>query len=117
MDVFKDETIDAAIETIVEREGRLDALVYSAVFYVSGAAEETSLTDVQDQMHALFFGPIRCAQAVLPLMRKQVAGRLVFMSSLGSVVAIPFHAAYSASKGALSRWTEALAYEIAPFNI
>ncbi|MEM1103625.1 MAG: SDR family oxidoreductase [Pseudomonadota bacterium] len=117
VDVFDEASIDAAVARILSDEGRIDALVYSAGFYTAGAVEETSLADVQDQLYAYFFGAVRCAQAVLPHMRDKEFGRLVFMSSTAGTVAIPFHAAYSASKGALGRWVEAFAYEVEPFGV
>jgi NAD(P)-dependent dehydrogenase (short-subunit alcohol dehydrogenase family) len=117
LDVFDETSIDGAVAKVVEAEGRIDALVYSAGFYVAGAVEETPLDDVRDQLHAYFFGAVRCAQAALPHMREQKFGRLVFMSSTAGTIAIPFHAAYSASKGALGRWAEAFGYEVDPFNI
>ncbi|MEM8936639.1 MAG: SDR family oxidoreductase [Pseudomonadota bacterium] len=117
LDVFEDASIEEAINAVIRREGRLDGLIYSAGFYVAGAAEETPLQDVQDQLHAYFFGAVRCAQIALPHMRARRFGRLIFMSSTAGTIAIPFHAAYSASKGALGRWVEAFAYEVEPFNI
>ncbi len=117
LDIFDESSIDAAVAAVAERENRLDALVYSAGFYLAGAVEETPLKDVRDQLQAYFFGAVRCALAATSHMRAQNFGRLVFMSSTAGTVAIPFHAAYSASKGALGRWTEAFAYEVEPFNI
>ncbi|MEM6913719.1 MAG: SDR family NAD(P)-dependent oxidoreductase, partial [Pseudomonadota bacterium] len=60
---------------------------------------------------------VRCAQSALPHMRAQKSGRLVFMSSTAGTISIPYHSAYSASKGALGRWTEALEYETEPLGI
>jgi len=117
LDVFEDASVHAAVAHIAQAAGRLDAVVYSAGFYVAGAVEETPMQDVKDQLEAYFFGAVRLTQAVLPQMRAQGFGRLVFMSSTAGVIAIPFHAAYSASKGALGRWTEAFAYEVEPFGI
>ncbi|MEM7007127.1 MAG: SDR family NAD(P)-dependent oxidoreductase [Pseudomonadota bacterium] len=117
LDVFKNGSIAQAIETIVEQQGRLDALIYSAGFYITGAVEDTEMDRLREQMHAYFFAAVECARHALPHMRAQKSGRLVFMSSTAGTVAIPFHAAYSASKGALGRWTEALQYELEPFGI
>lgn len=117
LDVFDEISIDQTIKTVMEQAGRIDGLVYSAGYYVSGAVEEISLKAVQDQLYAYFFGAVRCAQSALPHMRAAGSGRFVFMSSTAGTIAIPFHSAYSASKGALGRWSEAFAYEVAPFNI
>lgn len=117
VDIFDDASIAKAMDMIIKAEGQIDGVIYSAGFYCAGAVEETPMADVQAQMQAYFFGAVRCAQFILPQMRAQNSGRLIFMSSTAGSVAIPFHAAYSASKGALGKWTEALAYEVSPFNI
>ena len=62
-------------------------------------------------------GRTRVVQAVLPAMRTQGGGRIVLVSSIGGVLAIPFQAFYSVSKFALEGLGEALAYEVAPFGI
>jgi short-subunit dehydrogenase len=55
--------------------------------------------------------------AVLPLMRRQNRGHIINVSSLSGLSAIPFLGVYSASKFALEEYTEALRYEVKPFNI
>ncbi|MEO0448859.1 MAG: SDR family oxidoreductase [Pseudomonadota bacterium] len=117
LDVFEDGSIVNAVKAIIAEQGRIDALIYSAGFYIAGAVEDTTMDRLQEQMNAYFFAIVECAKAVLPQMRAQRSGRLVFMSSTAGTVSIPFHAAYSASKGALGRWTEALQYELEPFGI
>ena len=117
VDVFDEESMQNAVNEIIKREGRIDGFIYSAGFYFSGAVEEMPLDDVRAQMQVYFFGAVKLTQLVLPYMRQQNSGRLLFMSSTAGVISIPFHAAYSASKGALGSWTEALAYELKPFNI
>jgi NAD(P)-dependent dehydrogenase (short-subunit alcohol dehydrogenase family) len=54
---------------------------------------------------------------VLPQLRASGRGRVVLVSSIGGLIAIPFQAYYSASKFALEGWAEALAYEVAPFGV
>ncbi|MEM9376358.1 MAG: SDR family oxidoreductase [Pseudomonadota bacterium] len=117
LDVFEKGAIANARDTIISEQGRIDALIYSAGFYIAGAVEDTPMDQLHEQMHAYFFAVVECAKAVLPQMSAQGSGRLVFMSSTAGTVSIPFHAAYSASKGALGRWTEALQYEVEPFGI
>jgi short-subunit dehydrogenase len=50
-------------------------------------------------------------------MRAQQSGRLVLVSSIGGLIALPFQAFYSASKYALEGYAEGLAYEVEPFGI
>jgi len=60
---------------------------------------------------------VRLTQALLPSMRAAGRGRIVVVSSQGGIRGMPAISAYSASKGALERWAEALAEEIAPFGL
>jgi len=60
---------------------------------------------------------VRVVQAALPVMRRQRGGRLVLISSIGGIVALPFQSFYSASKFAMEGYGESLAYEVAPFGI
>jgi NAD(P)-dependent dehydrogenase (short-subunit alcohol dehydrogenase family) len=63
------------------------------------------------------FGPVRLTRELLPSMRAAGRGRIVVVSSQGGVRGMPAISAYSAAKGALERWAEALAEEIAPFGL
>jgi NAD(P)-dependent dehydrogenase (short-subunit alcohol dehydrogenase family) len=63
------------------------------------------------------FGPVRLTKELLPSMRAAGRGRIVIVSSQGGIRGIPSISAYSASKGALERWAEALAEEVAPFGL
>jgi len=63
------------------------------------------------------FGPVRLTKELLPSMRSAGRGRIVVVSSQGGIRGMPSISAYSAAKGALERWAEALAEEIAPFGL
>ena len=62
-------------------------------------------------------GPVALTRALLPAMRAAGRGRVVVVSSQGGVRGLPGISAYSSSKGALERWAEALAQEVAPFGL
>ncbi|QFU91878.1 SDR family oxidoreductase [Amycolatopsis sp. YIM 10] len=117
LDVTDDASVHASVDDVLHRAGRLDVLVYSAGCYVAGAAEETTPALALRQLDAYFLGAHRLVRAVLPAMRDQASGRLIFMSSSAAIAAIPFHALYSASKAALESYVDALRYEIAPFGV
>lgn len=117
LDVTDEESVRRCVANTIGRAGRIDALVYSAGFYVAGAAEETSAELAMAQFEAYLLGAHRMVRAVLPGMRDGRHGRLVFMSSSAAVAAIPFHSFYSASKAALEHYAEALRYEVEPFGV
>lgn len=117
MDVDDDVSVRAAVADVIARHGRIDAVVAAAGWGLAGPVEHTSIERAKAQLETNFWGAVRVTQEVLPHMRTQGSGRLVLISSIGGVVALPFQAYYSASKFALEGWAEALAYEVAPFGI
>ena len=117
MDVDSDTSVTEGVQRTLDEHGRIDALVASAGWGVAGATELTPIADARAQLETNFWGSVRVVQAVLPAMRAQGGGRIVLVSSLGGVIALPFQAFYSASKFALEGLGEALAYEVAPFGI
>jgi len=117
MDVDDDDSVRMGVEKVVAEYGRLDAVVANAGWGLDGAVEQTSIDQAKRLLETNFWGVVRVVQAALPLMRRQGGGRLVLVSSLGGIVALPFEAFYSASKFALEGYGEALAYEVAPFGI
>ena len=117
MDVDSDGSVNKGVAAVVEEQGRLDAVVACAGWGLAGPVELTPITDAKDQLETNFWGAVRVVQAALPVMRRQGAGRVVLISSIGGIVGIPFQAFYSASKFAMEGYGEALAYEVAPFGI
>ena len=117
MDVNSDDAVRDGVAGILQRDGRIDALVAAAGWGVAGAAEYTSIAEAKAQFETNFWGCVRVVQAVLPHMRQQNSGRIVLISSIGGVIGIPFQAYYSASKFALEGFAEALAYEVVPFGV
>jgi NAD(P)-dependent dehydrogenase (short-subunit alcohol dehydrogenase family) len=117
MDVDEDESVRAGVEKVVAEHERLDAVVACAGWGLSGAVEHTPIEAAKRQFETNVWGVVRVVQAALAPMRRQGGGRVVLVSSIGGIVALPFHAFYSASKFALEGYGEALAYEVAPFGI
>jgi NAD(P)-dependent dehydrogenase (short-subunit alcohol dehydrogenase family) len=91
--------------------------VHNAGISAVGCVEDMPVGVWQQIFSTNLFGPVARTKALLPSMRAQGRGRIVVLSSEGAVAGMPAIAAYSASKGAMERWAEALAYEIAPFGV
>lgn len=117
MDVDDDESTSRGVAGVIREHGHLDAVVASAGWGLAGAVELTPIDQAKAQVETNFWGVVRVVQAALPAMREQRGGRLVLVSSIGGLIALPFQAFYSASKYALEGYAEGLAYEVAPFGI
>lgn len=117
LDVRLDESVAACVDAVLKQAGRLDVLINNAGYWLKGALEETSLEEAQGQFETNFWGAVRMVRAALPIMRLQKSGQIINISSLAGVFAAPFSGFYCASKFALEGYTEALRYEVSPFNI
>jgi NAD(P)-dependent dehydrogenase (short-subunit alcohol dehydrogenase family) len=117
MDVDDDESTRRGVAAVLNEHGRLDAVVASAGWGLAGAVELTPIEQAKAQVETNFWGVVRVVQCVLPAMRAAKSGRLVLVSSIGGLIALPFQAFYSASKYALEGFAEGLAYEVDPFGI
>src|SRR5262249_7244482 len=117
LDVRSDDSVAVCVRAVFNAAGRIDVLVNNAAYELAGALEETSIDEVKAQFDTNFFGVLRMVKAVLPLMRQQRQGKIINVSSLTGVSAIPFMGVYSASKFALEGYTEALRMEVISFNI
>jgi len=117
LDVRSDESVNAAIELVRERAGRLDVLVNNAGSRFLGAVEESTVDDAKAVFETNFFGTHRVTRAALPLLRQAGRAKIITVTSLAGVNAVPFGAIYSASKWALEGYFESLRQEVKPFGI
>jgi NAD(P)-dependent dehydrogenase (short-subunit alcohol dehydrogenase family) len=117
LDLLDAGSIAAAAKTIEEAVGAPYALVHNAGISAAGMVEETDMALWQRLFATSVLGPVALTQALLPSMRAAGEGRIVLVSSAAGVRGQPATAPYSAAKGALERWGEAMAVEIAPFGL
>jgi NAD(P)-dependent dehydrogenase (short-subunit alcohol dehydrogenase family) len=117
LDVTNPESIQKAVGYTVERFGRVDVLVNNAGYSQVGAIEDLPEDQVQRMYDVNLFGVMRMVRAVAPYMRKQKAGKIINISSIAGRLVTPVNGAYSSSKFALEAISEALRFELAPFNI
>ncbi|MGX9673297.1 SDR family oxidoreductase [Mycobacterium sp. HM-7] len=110
-------SIAAAAKLIEDAVGAPYALVHNAGIAAAGMVEETPIESWDQMLATHVTGPVVLTKALLPSMRAAGQGRIVVISSQGGVRGMPAIAAYSAAKGALERWAESLAGEVAPFGL
>ena len=116
-DVTDERQVNAAVQEVLAREGRIDVVINNAGFGISGAVEYTDTEEARRQFDVNFFGMVRVNRAVLPILHRQGHGRILNMSSVAAPIAIPFQAYYSASKAAVRTYSLALQSEVRPYGI
>jgi NAD(P)-dependent dehydrogenase (short-subunit alcohol dehydrogenase family) len=117
LDLLDAASVTGAAKAIEAAVGAPYALVNNAGISAAGMVEETDIQLWQDMFATHVLGPVALTKALLPGMRAAGRGRIVLVSSAGGVRGQPGIAAYSAAKGALERWGESMAGEIAPFGL
>ncbi|MBI2697290.1 SDR family oxidoreductase [Mycobacterium nebraskense] len=117
LDLLDPASISSAAKAIEEAVGAPFALVHNAGISAAGMVEETDMALWQNMFATSVIGPVELTKALLPSMRAAGEGRIVLVSSANGVRGQPGTAPYSAAKGALERWGESMAGEIAPFGL
>ncbi|MES2642406.1 MAG: SDR family oxidoreductase [Myxococcota bacterium] len=117
LDVTVPEEREAAMRAVEARWGGVDVLVNNAGVSYRAVAEHTPDADMDFQLHANYLGPMAMVRRVLPRMRARRFGRIINVSSVGGMTAMPTMSAYSASKFALEGASESLWYEVRPWGI
>jgi NAD(P)-dependent dehydrogenase (short-subunit alcohol dehydrogenase family) len=116
-DVSDPEQARALIVRTMDHFGRLDVLINNAGIISVGPVEAMNLDDFRQAMATNFWGAVYTTLAALPTMRKQQFGRIGNVVSIGGKLAVPHLLPYSASKFALTGFTEGLRSEVAHDNI
>jgi NAD(P)-dependent dehydrogenase (short-subunit alcohol dehydrogenase family) len=117
LDLLDTASVATAAKAIEEAVGAPYALVHNAGISAAGMVEETDMALWQRVFATSVLGPVALTQALLPSMRTAGEGRIVLVSSAAGVRGQPGTAPYSAAKGAMERWAESMACEIAPFGL
>jgi NAD(P)-dependent dehydrogenase (short-subunit alcohol dehydrogenase family) len=117
MDVTDDSSVESAVHGILVEVGQLDLLVNNAGVGIFGPVEEVSSELTRQQFEVNLFGLLRVTRAIIPHMRERKSGRIINVSSLAALLAIPYQSHYSATKAAVEIFTEGLRQELRPFGV
>ncbi len=117
-DVTDKKQVDAMVNTVTERFGRIDILVNNAGVIIMPLPVLQLPEDVwRKTLDINATGTFLCCQAVLPGMIERGFGRIVNMASIAAVRPRIFMSAYAASKAAVIALTQSLAQEVGEFGI
>ena len=117
LDVQDPASIEAAINTGIDRFGQIDVLVNNAGFGLFGVFEGTSNEKIREQFDVNLFGAMDVIRHVLPSMRERQSGVIINVTSGAGVFGLPMLSIYTASKFALEGFSESLSYELASQGI
>ena len=118
LDYTEPDSIAAAAEQVLRATGgKLTALFNNGAYGQPGAVEDLRREVLRAQFEAGFFGWHDLTARIIPAMRKQGEGRIVFCSSVLGLVAAPYRGAYCASKFAVEALADALRLELSATRI
>ncbi len=118
IDVTDEGSIHAAAQRVDEATGAdgLAGLVNNAGVVLAGALEALPIEELRKQLEVNVIGQVAVTQAMLPAIRR-ATGRVVFLSSIGGRVALPFMAPYNSSKFPIEAIADSLRQELRPWGI
>jgi short-subunit dehydrogenase len=116
-DLLDSEQIHAAVRRVIDRFGKIDILINNAGIIEVGPLEHLMREDFERAIRLHFWAPFELISQIVPEMRIWGGGRIVNVSSIGGKVAVPHMASYSASKFALTGFSDAIRAELARDNI
>ncbi|MDP3875496.1 MAG: SDR family oxidoreductase [Methylobacter sp.] len=118
LDLADSDSIGQAVALAVElTNGKIDALFNNGAFGQPGAVEDLSRDLLRFQFETNVFGTHELTNLIIPLMRKQGHGRIIYNSSVLGLVAMKYRGAYNASKFALEGLADTLRLELYGTNI
>jgi NAD(P)-dependent dehydrogenase (short-subunit alcohol dehydrogenase family) len=105
------------VEQTVAHFGQLDMIVNNAGIIQVGPAQAMTPSDFHDAVGAIFWGTCNVTTAATPYLRRSASPRIVNITSIGGVVAVPHMLPYSAAKFATVGYSMGLAAELASEGI
>ena len=117
MDITNEADIQSIVDTIVQKEGKIDILWNNAGYGLLGTVEDVPLSEARKQFEVNLFGLASITQKIIPYMREAKSGTIINTSSMAGKMYTPMGAWYHATKHAIEGFSDCLRLELTPFNI
>jgi len=117
LDVREEKAAQDAVQTALDKYGRLDVLVNNAGYGYFAPFEQMTSEQFRDVIETCLFGVVYTTRAAVPVMRKQKSGHIFQVSSIGGRMTMPGNSPYHAAKWAVGGFSDSLAAEVAPFGV
>jgi NAD(P)-dependent dehydrogenase (short-subunit alcohol dehydrogenase family) len=113
-DLLYRDQIEAMVDRTIDFFDHLDILVNNGGTIVLKSFLDTTVEQYREQMDLHYLATVIACKAAVPIMQKQGGGKIVNMASISGTVGYEHHSAYSPAKGAIIRFSEAIAKELKP---
>ena len=117
LDVLDPVSIQQALTDARTAFGGIDVLVNNAGYGAVGVFEAATPEQVQRQFDTNVFGVMNVIREILPYFRQKREGTIINVTSMGGLITFPIYSIYHGTKWAVEGFTEALSFELRPFNI
>ncbi len=117
LDIHLEDSCQKAADLVIEKEGSIDVLIHNAAHLFIGYSEAFTPEQIASSVNTNVLGAHRLNRAILPFMRKQKRGLILYVGSGITNVTAPFMAPYVIGKAGLDALAENTAYEIGQFGI
>jgi NAD(P)-dependent dehydrogenase (short-subunit alcohol dehydrogenase family) len=117
LDVTDIDSIRSACSEAISRFGAIDVLVNNAGYGLVGPFEASTPQQVERQIATNVAGLMNVTREIIPQFRQRRDGVIINVSSVGGRLTFPLYSVYHATKWAVEGFSEALVYELAPFDI
>ena len=116
-EMTKPQDLERTVEQVMALYGRLDALVCNAGYALLGPVDSFDSAQIRDQYLTNTVAPADLSRLVIPIMKNQNNGAIVFVSSIVGRIGLAGFGIYASSKWALEGLAESLALELDEYNI
>ncbi|WP_183556837.1 SDR family NAD(P)-dependent oxidoreductase [Mucilaginibacter sp. SP1R1] len=117
VDLTNVDSIQQSVAQTIATFGQIDVVVNNAGYGMACTAEETSEQDIRNIFNINVLAAIDVTKSVLPVMRQQRSGYFINISSVAGFVGAPGWSIYSATKAAVTAFSEVLAADVKEFGI
>ena len=117
LDIHHEDSCQLAVNTIIEKEGSIDVVIHNAAHLFIGYSEAFTPEQIAGSINTNVLGAHRLNRAILPYMRKQKNGLILYVGSGITNITAPFMTPYVIGKAGLDALAENTAYEVSQFGI
>jgi NAD(P)-dependent dehydrogenase (short-subunit alcohol dehydrogenase family) len=117
LDVNSDSSVNLGVKKVLKEQNTIDLLVNNLGYILLGCFEDVSMNEMKAQFETNFYGTVRTAQAVLPVMRKHKSGIIINISSIAGRIGFPVASAFVSSQFAVEGLSESMRFELEPLGI